>query len=275
MTGSAPPAPPGSNTTWSSELRLNHIRRGSGSPLLLLHALGGELGIWAPVVELLAAEHEVVAVDMPGFGRSPQLAGAEPSPANLARALASFWDGLGIEADPAAAGISLGGWVAIEMARLGRARAATAIAPAGFWPQPLPDRRSRGRPVARAVSPLVPLMMRSNRLRGAALAAQVAHPERVPADQAARIIRSWAHAPGYPEANRLMRGSVVGDLSGLETPLTIAWAEHDRLVRNRPLQGLPESIRQVVLRGCGHLPTWDAPELVARTITETAPVASR
>ena len=67
-----------------------------------------------------------------------------------------------------------------------------------------------------------------------------------------------------------MRGSTVGELSDLEVPLTIAWAEFDRLVRNRPLPAgvLPEAVRQVVLPGCGHVPTWDDPELVSRVILE-------
>ena len=62
-----------------------------------------------------------------------------------------------------------------------------------------------------------------------------------------------------------MRADVVGDLSDLQVPLTIAWAEFDRLVRNRPLPDgvLPQGVRQLVLPGCGHVPTWDDPELVA------------
>ena len=40
-------------------------------------------------MDLLAAEHEVVAVDMPGFGESPELpSGVEPRAANLATAVA-------------------------------------------------------------------------------------------------------------------------------------------------------------------------------------------
>jgi pimeloyl-ACP methyl ester carboxylesterase len=45
---------------------LNHVRRGSGEPLVLLHPLGGELVVWEPVLDGLARERDVIAPDMPG-----------------------------------------------------------------------------------------------------------------------------------------------------------------------------------------------------------------
>ena len=44
-------------------------------------------------------------------------------------------------------------------------------------------------------------------------------------------------------------------------PITLAWAEYDTLVRNKPLRDgiLPKRVRQLVLPGCGHVPTWDDP----------------
>jgi pimeloyl-ACP methyl ester carboxylesterase len=67
-----------------------------------------------------------------------------------------------------------------------------------------------------------------------------------------------------------MRADRVEQLDGVKAPITIAWAEHDRLVRNRPLKPgiLPERVKQVQLLGCGHVPTWDDPELVARVVLE-------
>ncbi len=56
-------------TTASRDVvRLAHVRRGSGPPLVLLHALGADNFMWDPVMERLAAERDVIAVDMPGFG---------------------------------------------------------------------------------------------------------------------------------------------------------------------------------------------------------------
>jgi pimeloyl-ACP methyl ester carboxylesterase len=67
-----------------------------------------------------------------------------------------------------------------------------------------------------------------------------------------------------------MRANLVGDLSDVKVPLTLAWAEHDRVVRNRPLKKgiLPRRVKQLTLPGCGHVPTWDDPDLVARVVLE-------
>lgn len=56
-------------------MEMHHVRRGSGKPLLLLHGLGGSWREWAPVLDDLAAEREVIAVDLPGFGETPPLPG--------------------------------------------------------------------------------------------------------------------------------------------------------------------------------------------------------
>jgi pimeloyl-ACP methyl ester carboxylesterase len=44
---------------------------GDGPPLVCVHGLGGSLLNWMPVVPGLSRSHRVLAVDLPGFGRSP------------------------------------------------------------------------------------------------------------------------------------------------------------------------------------------------------------
>jgi pimeloyl-ACP methyl ester carboxylesterase len=180
-----------------------------------------------------------------------------------------FYDGLALEREPHVAGISLGGWVAIECARQSQVRSVVGICTAGFWKEPLEPRRNSAHTAARLMRPLLPLL-RSRSMRARALRGNVRHPERVPAAEAIALARGYGRAPAYPEASRLMRAGVVGDLDGFRTPLTLAWAEFDTLVRDHPLPDgiLPRKARQVVLEGCGHLPTWDDPEQVARVILE-------
>jgi pimeloyl-ACP methyl ester carboxylesterase len=55
--------------------QLNYERWGSGPPLVLLHGIGHRLQAWDPVLDRLAAAHDVIAVDLPGFGKSPPLDG--------------------------------------------------------------------------------------------------------------------------------------------------------------------------------------------------------
>jgi pimeloyl-ACP methyl ester carboxylesterase len=248
---------------------VNHVRRGEGEPLLLLHSLGGSLVQWSPVMDRLAEHREVIAVDMPGFGDSPPLPeGIEHTAANLARAVLDFYESFGL-GPPGVAGISLGGWTAIECARQGGASAVVGICPAGFWKEPLRPKRETARTAARALRPLMPLL-RTKRMRRLALASNIHHPERVPAADAMRLFRGYASARAYSDANRHMRGGVVGDLSDVEVPVTLAWAEFDTLVRNRPFRDgvLPKRVTQVALPDCGHVPTWDDPELVTRVILE-------
>jgi pimeloyl-ACP methyl ester carboxylesterase len=251
---------------------LNHVRRGQGEPLLLLHSLGGSLVQWSPVMDLLAAEREVIAVDMPGFGESASLpGGVSPRAANLATAVLDFYDALGIEGKPAVAGISLGGWVAIECARQGGASAVVALCPAGFWkrsPEASSPRLSRARRRGRALRPLFRSMMQTARGRRETLGRFIYRPERLSPGEAQAIAKAYVTAPAYDEASALMRAGRVDELKGIKVPITLAWAEHDTLVRNRPLPAklLPKKVEQVELPGCGHVPTWDDPELVARVV---------
>jgi pimeloyl-ACP methyl ester carboxylesterase len=254
--------------------RLNHLRRGEGEPLLLLHSLGGSLIQWSPVMEALADKREVIAVDMPGFGGSRPLPdGVEPSAANLASAVLDFYDSLGLGAAPAVAGISLGGWAAIECARQGAARSVVALCPAGFWkrsPESSNRELARARFAGRRLAPLLRPMMWTARGRRRALGRSFRHPERLRPAEALAVARAYVTSPAYPEASALMRAGRVEELNGIKVPITIAWAEHDALVRNKPLRPgiLPKRVRQVELPGCGHVPTWDDPDLVARVVLE-------
>jgi pimeloyl-ACP methyl ester carboxylesterase len=244
---------------------LHHIRRGAGEPLLLIHPLGAEIVVWEPVLERLAAERDVIAVDMPGFGGSPPLPdGVDPTPQALASAVSRFLDTLGLDRVHVA-GNSLGGWVALELARAGRALSAAGVCSAGFWSPPLGPRGGPDvRRVGRALLPLVPALVRSASGRRALLRGAVGHPERVPPAAAARLVRSYVTSPGFEGANAAMRAGFVSDLEGIDVPVTLAWGELDKLVR-RP-RTRPHHWRSLLLRGCGHIPTWDDPAQVSRAL---------
>jgi pimeloyl-ACP methyl ester carboxylesterase len=220
----------------------------------------------------LAGEFEVIAVDLPGFGESQPLAdGASPDPVALARVLADLLDARGVGAAHLA-GSSLGAWIALELARLGRARSVTSICAAGFWPRPLLAEgelpRKPGRALARALLPVMGPLVRTRRGRRVVLGLTMAHPERVTQAEALDIVRAYAAAPGYPATNLAMRRSRFAGADAINVPVTLAWGEHDRLVR--PPRVPPRGWRTVLLRDCGHLAMWDDPELVADVIRATA-----
>jgi pimeloyl-ACP methyl ester carboxylesterase len=243
---------------------------GVGEPLVLLHALGTDRHMWDPIIARLAVERDVIALDMPGFGESGVISPA--APADLAGAIHAHLVALGVDR-PHVAGNSLGGWVALELALAGHARSVTAIAPAGMWAQPLAPKRSAARRLARALRPALPALLQSERGRRIALGGTIAHPEHVPYAAALQLVRAYADAPGFDAANAGMRAGRFTGLAEIGVPLTLAWPEHDRLVA-RP-STVPAFAHEFRLRGCGHMPTWDDPEQVARVLLTGSALAPR
>lgn len=237
---------------------------------MLLHGIGSELCVWEPVLQRLSAERDVIAIDLPGFGHSEPLPDdIAPSPAALARSVTEFAGRLGL-GSLHVAGNSLGGWVALEMAKANGARSVTCLSPAGLWERPLTratvPTRSNARRAARALRPLLPLLMRSTRLRRLALMNFVAHPDRVPPSAAERMVSSYGRATAYEATSLAMRSSLLTGAETIEVPVTVAWGERDRLVRQAPLPA--PLARSLVLADCGHVPMWDAPDLVADVLLE-------
>jgi pimeloyl-ACP methyl ester carboxylesterase len=114
-------------------MKVNFDRRGSGTPLVLLHGIGHRWQAWEPVIDTLAEHHDVIAIDLPGFGQSPVPdAGMPAQMSGTVSAVGDFFDSLDLD-HPHVAGNSLGGAIALELAAAGRVASATALSPAGFF----------------------------------------------------------------------------------------------------------------------------------------------
>jgi len=221
--------------------------------------------VWDPVVGLLADQREVIAVDLPGFGESPPLGNRVPTPRALATAVAEFLAELGVSR-PHVAGNSLGGWVALELGLSGAVASVTGIAPAGLWPEPLVPKASIAHRLARATLPLLAPMLRTGTGRRLLLSGAVAFPRRVPPEAAIHLVRAYGLATDFVPVNDAMRSGRFEGLERIRCPVTFVWPDHDRLIR-RPVW-VPDRIQNVVLSDSGHIPTWDAPEALARTLLE-------
>jgi pimeloyl-ACP methyl ester carboxylesterase len=256
---------------------LAHVRRGSGPPLVLIHGVGSQWQMWQPVLDRVSREREVVAVDLPGFGESAALH-APPTVEALAAAVAAFLEEVGVR-DAHTAGNSLGGAVALAMARAGTARSACGLSPAGFW------NLREGR-YARAV--LLSSRRAAQRLDRYAVALSAgpvrrtlafghlaARPWRIPADEAAGAMRNLARSPGLEATLEAIGDHAFGGPT-LDCPVTVAWGEKDRILiysrQSARARRLLPYARHVTLRGCGHVPTWDDPEQVARVLLEGSAV---
>ncbi|MFR9797806.1 alpha/beta fold hydrolase [Streptomyces sp. MS06] len=252
-----------------------YTRAGRGEPLLLLHGIGHHRQAWDPVVDILAAERDVIAVDLPGFGASPGL------PEGLAYDLpttTAVFDGFcaALELDrPHAAGNSLGGLIALELGRERLVRSVTALSPAGFWTE-AERRYAFGvllamRHISRRLpQPLVEQLSRSAAGRTALTSTIYARPARRSPEAVVAETRALAGATGFTETLRAGAGvRFTDDLSAL--PVTVAWGTRDRLLLRR--QGVRAKhvvprARLVRLPGCGHCPMNDDPALVARVILD-------
>ena len=87
-----------------------------GVPLLLIHGLGARSLDWAALIPgLQAAGHEVILVDLPGYGRSEKPDHAGYTIAEQERAVVGVLRELGIGVADVA-GWSMGGWIAMKIA---------------------------------------------------------------------------------------------------------------------------------------------------------------
>jgi pimeloyl-ACP methyl ester carboxylesterase len=242
---------------------------GEREPLLLIHGLGGSRHAWDPVLSLLEPQRQVIALDLPGHGGAPVLPdGVEATAANLAAVLHERCLELGVER-PHVAGNSLGAWVGLEMGRAGWAASVTALSPAGLWRQVLGPRPSSTRRWGRRLRPLVGLALRLPPIHERALTTFTPHPDRIPPAAGRQMALDWIDAPGYDAANAAMR-TYLFDPDGYpeEVPVTIAWGEQDTMVGPPKPDRRPAGASFLILPGVGHVPMWDDPELIARTLLE-------
>ncbi|MFF9917867.1 alpha/beta fold hydrolase [Streptomyces globisporus] len=252
-------------------------RTGSGEPLLLLHGIGHHLQAWDPVTRILAAERDVIAVDLPGFGTSPALPDGVPYDLGTVGAtLGAFCAELGLDR-PHVAGNSLGGLLALELGRTEVVRSVTALSPAGFWTEAerryaFGTLRAMRRSALALPVPLIERLSGSAAGRTALTSTIYARPGRRSPEAVVAETLALREATGFHQTLAVGRGAFFGeDVKGI--PVTVAWGTRDRILLRR--QGvrakrvIPHA-RLVRLPGCGHVPMNDDPALVARVILDTS-----
>ncbi|MEG8037809.1 alpha/beta fold hydrolase [Sphingomonas sp. LR60] len=110
---------------------MHHITRGVGKPLLLIHGLGSSWRAWQLILDDLAAERSVIAIDLPGHGATAaeQDSGTfEGLVGSVERYLVAN-DLVGIDV----VGSSMGARIVLELARRGKAGNVVSLDPGGFW----------------------------------------------------------------------------------------------------------------------------------------------
>ncbi len=251
---------------------MHSVRTGTGRPLVLVPGIGADTGTWRFVLDGLAAEREVVALDLPGFGQSPLFDG-EVTFARYADELESYLRQEGLaEAD--LVGSSLGARLVMEMARRGLGRSTVALDPGGFWSprqkQVFGATLSASVALVRRLRPALPTLLATPVGRTALLAQLSARPWAVPADFATQEVLGLADSPGTTPAIKALasgpdqEGAPSGTLPGA---MLIVWGTQDRVTltsqASRAQELFPDA-RLTLFASCGHFPHWDQP---ARTVT--------
>jgi len=253
--------------TFESSSELN----GRGEPLLLLHGITGSAAMWHKVVPLLRPRFQVTAPT--AFGHRGG-AVATLRPARIEHVVDDaerLLDRMGVERAHLT-GNSLGGWVALELARRDRALSVCALSPAGFWTE-----RPRAVRVLAALSaltrfsrPVLPLLAHSARFRRFALRDNAVNGERVTREE---LMAAADDVIGCSVAADLFASPEYFAALTPRCPVTISWCEHDRIFPMRAFapigRQLVANARHTVLEGVGHVPMFDDPQLVADTIIES------
>ncbi|MEU4692661.1 alpha/beta fold hydrolase [Actinoplanes sp. NPDC023714] len=337
---------------------LSFHRGGTGRPLVLIHGIGSHWQVWSPILDRLAQHRDVIALDLPGFGSSPQPPHSSPRPPGttseaatdpqqpgtptqppgtapqppsapsqspgtapqspgassqppgtapqspggpsqplrasaqasggtprgarpgsvpwFADRVADLLDDLDLPT-PDIAGSSLGGGVALELGRRGRARSVTAFAPVGFWSTPgriwCQTVVTTARTGARRLSRRLPAIMNNRASRAAFCAVFYARPSHLNPDEALAAAQNLATCPGFTDARNAFAHLppwTAGNLGALpDIPVTIAWGTKDAVLpynQSRQAQKILPKARHITLPKCGHLPFADDPTRCAEIL---------
>lgn len=238
---------------------IHYLEGGAGPPLLLLHGHPSRAIEWAPLLPRLTESHRVLALDFLGYGESdaPDIDYAVPTQAKMVE---GFLDSLGI-ARVDLLGFSMGGWVALTVARdqpqrierlvlvgSGGLRFPTTLTPDAWVPQSLEqfraiEREQGGRPA--------PAFLARDLIR-------------TTKDRAWALRRSGARLLSFTDA-------LDGQLGAITTPTLIVWGREERVIpyaTGERMQHELANARLLGVPGCGHLVLWECPEAALPPILE-------
>jgi pimeloyl-ACP methyl ester carboxylesterase len=283
-------APDWRATDWASELkqidvdgvRMNYVDVGHDSgdeePLVLVHGLGGQWQNWLENIPRLAQDRRVIAMDLPGFGLSPEPDGAEISIPQYARWVNGLSDRLGL-GQVELIGNSMGGYVAAEVAIQFPERVARLVLVSAAGISSAETLQAPILTFARVATALATNSVARHRqlasrpiTRHASLFLVARHPRLLKADLAYEGFFKGAGKAGFDEALRASLDYDFRDrLPEVKVPTLIVWGEKDAIIPVRDADEFERLIadsRKVVLRDTGHIPMAERPDAFNRVVTE-------
>ncbi len=254
---------------------MHQITRGSGKPLLLIHGLGSSSNAWRLILDDLAAERSVIAIDLPGHGATP----AEPDSGTFDGLVGSVERYLvanclvGIDA----VGSSMGARLVLELARRGKVGHVVALDPGGFWRG---WERSFFRitiglsaQLLRALRSHLPAISRSAAARTALLAQLSAKPTALSPELVCTELTGITDTPTFDAlVSDLANGAEqTGPAADPTQRIVISWGKRDRLCLPRQATRATAAFPSATLHWfehSGHFPMWDMPREATAVILE-------
>ena len=242
-------------------IRLAYERRGTGSPLVLLHGYPLDHHLWDEVVPLLQDTFDLIVPDLRGFGESSTV-DSFYTMEDIASDIAALLDHLEIE-KTAIVGHSMGGYVALAFARLYPERITGLGLVSTQVLADAPDRRDgryksaaevADKGIASVVAAMTPKFTSDARLQ-----------------EFARQSMEQQQPAAYIGALKAMAERVDSTplLSSLTVPVVIVHGDADSLIpidRAREVKAALPNAHLVEIGGAGHMPMMEAKERTAQAL---------
>jgi pimeloyl-ACP methyl ester carboxylesterase len=264
-------------------IELGPEQASNGPPLVFIHGLSGCWANWLEQLPVLAREHRVLTLDLPGFGHSPMPA-EQITMSGYARLLDRLLGELQIDA-ATVVGNSMGGFIAAELAIAfpQRVERLVLISAAGIsTTAEAQPRTARIVPTLRRLETVLAassawvasksdMVARRTRLREATLNVVVRHPSRLPAALAAEQLRG-AGKPGFMQALQAVLDYDIRErLPEIACPTLVVWGDSDRLITVKDADVFADLIpdsRKVIFKDTGHMAMLERPAAFNALLTE-------
>jgi pimeloyl-ACP methyl ester carboxylesterase len=246
------------------------------TPIVLLHGATSSARTWDPLLPMLSPKYRVFVPSLAGHRGGPTL------PAGPTAVVDRIVDAMCRQLDEAAidtahiVGNSLGGWVALELARRGRAQSVLALSPAGAWRSARDLRRllvlfRAGSALGRVNN--MPNIAANKRVRRILLLLMAEHADRMTPAQVAAAFEDISTCTALPEIlDGARENGPIRPVSDIGCRVRIAWGLNDRMLPfmryGAPMLAAVPDAEFKLIPGVGHVPMIDDPGLVANTILD-------
>jgi len=254
---------------------MHHITRGVGKPLLLIHGLGSSWRAWQLILDDLAAERSVIAIDLPGHGATAaeQDSGTFEGLVGSVERYLLVNDLVGIDV----VGSSMGARIVLELARRGKVGNVVSLDPGGFWRG---WERSYFRTtiglsakLLRVLRSRLPVISRSAAARTALLAQLSAKPSALPPALVCTELTGITDTATFDSlvVDLATGPEQKGPAADPAQRIVIGWGKHDRLCLPRQATRAAAAFPAATLHWfdhSGHFPMWDMPRETAALILQ-------